>query len=205
MMLSTLTGQPCGNLPMLPQVVWIAFNVCGQPGCGPVAEAVALAERSGQRELMDETESAQELDIGGVAPAEAGSYVLIARLDRPVKIAVGRLGTFVFEAGWYAYAGSALGPGGLAARLEHHYRRDKTMQWHIDFLLAHAELVEVWWAVDKKRKECTWAAALRSVPGARVPVPNFGASDCKCLTHLVYFTQPPVFTNFARALSDLEF
>jgi Uri superfamily endonuclease len=154
---------------------------------------------------MDRPESSQELGIGEVAPSEPGSYVLILRLEHPARMAIGRLGTFEFEAGWYAYAGSALGPGGLAARLAHHYQRDKTMQWHIDYLLAHALLVEVWWAVDKKRKECTWAAALRSVPGARVPVPNFGASDCRCLTHLVQFGQQPAFTNFARALSDLEF
>ena len=139
------------------------------------------------------------------APSEPGSYVLILRLDNPTKVVVGKLGTFDFDAGWYAYAGSALGPGGLATRLAYHYRREKPKQWHIDYLMAYVELVEVWWAVDETRKECTWASALRSVPGGRVPAPNFGASDCRCLTHLVYFSRQPSFANFARALSDLEF
>lgn len=154
---------------------------------------------------MEPIEDRQELEIDNIAPSEPGSYVLILHLAQPARITVGKLGTFEFAAGWYAYAGSALGPGGLAARLTHHHRRDKTSHWHIDYLLAYAELVEMWWAVDNKRKECVWASALRSVPGARVPVANFGASDCHCLTHLIYFHQRPTFAHFSRALSDLEF
>jgi Uri superfamily endonuclease len=150
-------------------------------------------------------EQPQGSDIDNIAPPEPGSYVLIMRLDEAKRIRVGKLGTFSFDVGWYAYSGSALGPGGLAARLAHHYRPEKKLHWHIDYLLIEAELVEVWWAEDNKRKECTWASALRSVPGAKVPVPNFGASDCRCLSHLVYFGQQPAFASFSRALADLEF
>ena len=154
---------------------------------------------------MDPLEDRQELEIDKVIPPEPGSYVLILHLTQPTTIAIGKLGTFEFPAGWYAYTGSALGPGGLAARLAYHHRREKSFQWHIDYLLALAELVEMWWAIDNKRRECVWASALRSIPGARVPAPNFGASDCRCLTHLIYFTQQPVFAHFSRALCDLEF
>ncbi len=154
---------------------------------------------------MEPIEDRQELEISNIAPSEPGSYVLILHLAQSTKITIGKLGTFDFAAGWYAYAGSALGSGGLAARLTHHHRRHKTAHWHIDYLLAHAELVEMWWAVNNKRKECVWASALRSIPGARVPVVNFGASDCHCLAHLIYFNQRPTFAHFARALSDLEF
>ena len=150
-------------------------------------------------------EQPQDSGTGEMAPSEPGSYVLVTQLDRPSKITIGRLGTWEFESGYYAYAGSALGPGGLSSRLSYHARADKIMQWHIDYLLSQAQLVEVWYAVDRKRKECIWASALRSVPGGKVPVPSFGASDCRCLTHLVYFSQQPTFASFARALSDLEF
>ena len=154
---------------------------------------------------MDPIEDRQELEIDKVIPPEPGSYVLILHLAQPTTITIGKLGTFEFPAGWYAYTGSALGPGGLAARLAYHHRREKSFQWHIDYLLAQAELAEMWWAVDNKRRECIWASALRSIPGARVPVPNFGASDCRCLTHLIHFAQQPVFAHFSRALCDLEF
>ena len=155
--------------------------------------------------MQQPEEQPQDSGTGEMAPSEPGSYVLIMRLEEPTKITIGRLGTWEFEAGYYAYAGSALGAGGLAGRLSHHTRSDKPTQWHIDYLLVRACLVEVWYAVDKKRKECIWASALRSVPGGKVPVPSFGASDCRCLTHLVYFGQQPSFAGFARALSDLEF
>lgn len=154
---------------------------------------------------MDPIEDRQELEIDKVIPPEPGSYVLILHLAQPRTITIGKLGTFEFPTGWYAYTGSALGPGGLAARLAYHHRREKSFQWHIDYLLAQAELAEMWWAVDNKRRECIWASALRSIPGARVPVPNFGASDCRCLTHLIHFAQQPVFAHFSRALCDLEF
>jgi Uri superfamily endonuclease len=154
---------------------------------------------------VEPIEDKQELEVGDLAPPEPGSYVLIIHLAQPTTIGIGRLGSFEFSAGWYGYAGSAQGPGGLAARLSYHRRRNKTFHWHIDYLLVHAELVEIWWAVDIKRKECIWASALRALPGARVPVPNFGASDCRCLAHLVQLQQRPTFAHFARALSDLGF
>jgi len=154
---------------------------------------------------VEPTEDRQELEIGDVTPSEPGSYVLILHLARPTTIAIGKLGTFDFAPGWYAYAGSALGPGGLAARLAYHQRREKNFHWHIDYLLVHVNLVEIWWAVDRKRKECMWASALRAIPGARVPVANFGATDCRCLAHLIYFNRRPVFVHFSRALSDLGF
>ena len=46
-----------------------------------------------------------------------GAYALVLHLERKEEITVGRLGTFAFPAGYYLYAGSALGPGGLEARL----------------------------------------------------------------------------------------
>jgi Uri superfamily endonuclease len=154
---------------------------------------------------VESTDDRRELDLDGIAPDEPGSYILLLHLDHPARIAVGKLGTFDFETGWYAYAGSALGSGGLAARLDHHKEGGKSLHWHIDYLTAEAELVEVWWAIGDKRQECIWASALRAIPGARVPVPNFGASDCRCLTHLVYYGRRPTFAGFSRALSDLEF
>lgn len=153
---------------------------------------------------MEPTEDPQELGISNL-PSEPGSYVLVMYLAEPTTIAVGKLGTFEFDAGWYAYAGSALGPGGLAARLAYHQRPDKSFRWHVDYLLVHATLVEIWWAVENKRKECVWASALRAIPGARVPMPNFGASDCRCLAHLIRLKRQPTFANFSRGLSDLGF
>jgi Uri superfamily endonuclease len=105
--------------------------------------------------------------------------------EEETQITVGRLGTFRFPAGWYAYAGSALGPGGIRARLARHRRSEKRLHWHIDYLMAFCSLAESWEVTSSTRLECAWAAAAGQLPGARIAVPGFGASDCRCAGHLI--------------------
>lgn len=129
-----------------------------------------------------------------------GTYALVLNLLHPVAdICIGRLGRFHFPAGWYVYVGSARGAGGLAARLAHHLRPLESLHWHIDYLRAYASPVEIWYATGAQRRECAWARALLGFPGAFIPVPRFGASDCRCLTHLIHFALPPDLT-FTGAL-----
>ena len=133
-----------------------------------------------------------------------GTYALLLRLDDPELIQVGRLGKFAFPAGWYVYVGSARGPGGLAARLARHRRRradGKRLRWHVDYLRERARLVEVWNAVSEQRLECAWARVLAAAPGGEVPVPRFGASDCRCPAHLIHFAAHPV-DALSRVLAE---
>ena len=74
-------------------------------------------------------------------PRLAGTYVLMLGLPRLATIGVGRLGHFQFPVGWYAYAGSAHGPGGLAARISRHLRVPKPLHWHVDYLRQAASEV----------------------------------------------------------------
>ena len=129
-----------------------------------------------------------------------GSYALVLWLERGKEISVGKLGTFAFPAGYYLYVGSALGPGGLEARLDRHRRRDKKLRWHIDYLLEHAQLVEVWSAASTDRLECLWARAARELPGSEIPVPGFGSSDCHCPSHLIYLARKPAYEEFTAKL-----
>ena len=122
-------------------------------------------------------------------PGLPGTYALLLHIDAPVPLTVGRLGSFTFPAGAYVYVGSARGPGGLRARVRRHARADKRRHWHIDYLLGHARLAAVHAVVDAARRECAWAAALSRLPGAKVIAPGFGASDCRCPTHLLHFRQ----------------
>ncbi|MGB9879850.1 MAG: GIY-YIG nuclease family protein [Anaerolineae bacterium] len=117
---------------------------------------------------------------------QGGTYALILKLEKETQIRIGRLGTFSFPPGYYVYVGSALGSGGLQARLARHQRSDKKLHWHIDYLLAHARIVGIQVDHSGKRLECRWAQVLLSEPWARVVAPRFGASDCRCLTHLIY-------------------
>ena len=135
-------------------------------------------------------------------PDQPGTYVLILKLARPTTICVGRLGHLQFPSGWYAYAGSARGPGGLVARVSRHLRSPKTLRWHLDYLREHAQPIETWYAVGTQKRECTWAQTLSRLTGASIPIARFGASDCRCPAHLIHFTALPDLETFARAVRE---
>lgn len=132
-----------------------------------------------------------------------GTYALVLHLECGKEITIGKLGTFTFPAGYYLYVGSALGPGGLEARLARHRRRDKKLRWHIDYLLEHAQLVEVWSAALPGKLECVWAQAAQHLPGAEIPVPGFGSSDCHCSSHLIYLARKPTCEEFTAQIANI--
>jgi Uri superfamily endonuclease len=106
------------------------------------------------------------------------------------ELETGRLGRIHFNPGCYAYLGSALGAGGLEARISRHLRCGKRRHWHIDYLLESADVVRIWTIAGNQRLECTLARLLTTFRGARV-VAGFGASDCNCVSHLVALPRVP--------------
>ncbi|MGC9468299.1 MAG: GIY-YIG nuclease family protein [Anaerolineae bacterium] len=100
-------------------------------------------------------------------------------------ITVGALGTHFFPAGTYLYVGSAWGPGGLQARISRHLRGSLNAHWHVDYLRKHAQPIAVFLAPGT-RLECAWARYLTQHRGTQIVVPRFGASDCRCETHLFF-------------------
>jgi len=136
-------------------------------------------------------------------PARPGSYILFLHLLSSTQVAVGGLGQLSFQPGVYAYAGSARGPGGLAARAARHLRHPKPLRWHVDFLRAHARPLAIWWSEGNRSRECEWAAALARLPQARLPVAGFGASDCRCLAHLILLPALPTRAAFGREIGEM--
>jgi Uri superfamily endonuclease len=127
-------------------------------------------------------------------PREAGAYLLWLHLGQAQALAVGRLGSFSFPAGDYVYLGSAQGPGGLRGRLGRHLRGGGQRHWHIDYLRSAAELIGYGYSLSAAQPaalECGWSQKLAALPEAGVPVPGFGASDCRsgCEAHLVHFSE----------------
>ena len=117
-------------------------------------------------------------------PPEPGAYVLLIELGAPLALEVAGLPRAVLPAGRYAYCGSAYGRGGLKARIGRHLRADKAHRWHVDRLTAAGRIV-AFRAVPGGR-ECDLLDRLLEAPGAAVPVPGFGSSDCRaCPAHLL--------------------
>ncbi len=132
-------------------------------------------------------------------PRKPGTYALILYLAESREIRVGKLGRYLFPAGHYIYVGSAFGSGGLAGRLSHHLKpaaRLNHLHWHIDYLRQQASITQDWYSLEDRRREHEWAELMRQLPGVSVPVPRFGASDCRCLTHLVHSIERLEFQHF---------
>jgi Uri superfamily endonuclease len=134
--------------------------------------------------------------------AEPGTYALLLRADAEQTIAVGALGELTVRPGGYVYVGSAFGPGGVRARVRRHARADGARHWHVDYLRSGTTLEAVWYTHDPTRRECAWAAALRSRADVDVPLGGFGASDCDCSSHLVAVPSAPSFAAFRDRMQD---
>ena len=125
-----------------------------------------------------------------------GTYVLILNLKRDKRVIVGNskkaeLSPRLFQAGYYAYVGSAFGPGGLSSRIKRHLVKDKALIWNIDFLRKESGPVEVWVSDQKNRPEKQWAKILSDMNRGE-PIENFGnTDDVKSKTHLFYFKKQP--------------
>lgn len=104
-----------------------------------------------------------------------------------MRVCIGRLGEFDFPAGDYVYTGSAR--RNLEARIARHLRRDKRLRWHIDYLLAAPGVT-----VGEVRRSDVAECVLNQATAGRVPVPGFGASDCRqgCGSHLKFLGSPSV-------------
>lgn len=119
---------------------------------------------------------------------DCGAYRLVIELPEAALLTIGRLGRHRFAAGTYVYLGSAR--RALAARLSRHRRLAEQKagkhHWHVDQLLL--------WPASRLREaqavpggdECALARATAAAPGVSVPLPGFGASDCRngCPAHL---------------------
>ena len=110
------------------------------------------------------------------------TYCLLIRLKKAQEIEIGKLGSFEFPHGFYIYTGSALNK---PKRIERHFSKIKKKRWHIDYLLEKADVVKVFLSEEK---ECEVNKRIFQIPNASIIARKFGSTDCKCKSHLAYFT-----------------
>jgi len=128
-------------------------------------------------------------ESGVRAPSARGSYVLLIHLSRVLEFERPGL-RHRFAPGWYGYAGSARGPGGLRARIGRHFRAEKAVHWHVDSLTISADAILAF-AVEGG-SECALAASLLRSGLWRPSVAGFGSSDCRvCSAHLLELQEMP--------------
>lgn len=114
-----------------------------------------------------------------------GTYCLCINVEDVIRIKVGALGGIKFPNGSYIYVGSAL--NSLIPRLERHLKHSRgehdVTYWHIDYLLRdpRVSMESIYMNANGENLECLMAA---QVAEHGDPVPRFGCSDCKCVSHL---------------------
>jgi len=115
-----------------------------------------------------------------------GIYVMILRLETDLDLIIGKLGIINFKSGYYYYIGSALGTGGFK-RVTRHFNvasgKNLTRKWHIDYLLAHSDVICALLLPTDDALECRAAKELMEYSDI---IPGFGCSDCTCKTHLFF-------------------
>ncbi|MGD9347686.1 MAG: GIY-YIG nuclease family protein [Candidatus Aminicenantes bacterium] len=117
---------------------------------------------------------------------DAGIYVLVVSVAHPLWIKPGKLPEREFQKGIYFYIGRA--KQHLRGRLARHFRAEKKLFWHVDYLLQKASIAEIWCRLGFF-DECRIASAIIEVCGTTcAPIPGFGTSDCRCPSHLIYYS-----------------
>tara|TARA_B100000315_G_scaffold210567_1_gene206911 strand:- start:11330 stop:11788 length:459 start_codon:yes stop_codon:yes gene_type:complete len=126
----------------------------------------------------------QPIDIIEQITDQTGAYGFVVRLSQPLTLKIGKFDRVSLPKGLYFYGGSAFGPGGLKARLGRHIRPKSKLHWHIDHVTSVGKFVAA--AAIAKGSECRFVERALSMPGAVIPVPGFGSSDCRsCASHMV--------------------
>ncbi|NHK29998.1 MAG: GIY-YIG nuclease family protein [Asgard group archaeon] len=124
---------------------------------------------------------------------EKGTYILFFSNNLDAKIIVGSLGELFLEKGFYLYVGSAFGPGGLKKRIQRHLNPNKKIFWHIDYLSKNKQfiLINIIEIFSSIKEECLIVNFLLENIFSKdeiKSIKNFGSSDCKCKSHLLYYT-----------------
>ena len=127
-------------------------------------------------------------DLLGREIQDGGNYIVVLYMETERTIAVGSKGDVYFPAGYYLYVGSA--KHNLTKRLERHKRKRKKFHWHVDYLREAANFHAALAIRSTAALEHTIAAAIGRIADWRVD--GFGASDCRCDTHLFGMANDPL-------------
>ena len=167
----------------------------GKPGVG-IHAALLCGDPEG-RAVLASASIPVDLSHGELAESNRGNYLILLKIPISTEIITGALGPRLYAPGWYVYAGSAR--INLSARINRHLRKiRKQKHWHLDYLTPQAETIKALPILSYRNLECSLAAALEDLGGRAIP--GFGCSDCRCKSHLFYFTDPPMGN---RAFVDL--
>ncbi|AFK22539.1 DUF123 domain-containing protein [Pyrococcus sp. ST04] len=110
-----------------------------------------------------------------------GSYVLLLYLPADVTIKT-KGKTFFLRKGFYAYVGSAM--NSLEKRVMRHFKKNKKLHWHIDYLTLYAKPI-IAYLIPSDTKIEEELSQLISTLGEVIA--GFGSSDLSVKGNLFFF------------------
>ena len=161
----------------------------GRPAKVNIHTALIHCRDDGRASLAPES---IPIDLGAglmeLALSDGGNYLVLLNIDKPCTIEAGSLGKLDIKKGWYVYSGSAR--KNLSARIARHQRKlKKQKHWHLDYLTPWAQSIKTLPFMTFYNLECELAEDLKKLGGTGVR--GFGCSDCRCASHLYYFSEAP--------------
>lgn len=120
---------------------------------------------------------------GRYSATDSGTYVLLLKCLEDTIVTVGSLGEIPFKRGFYAYVGSAR--NGVSVRVKRHYKRNKKLKWHIDYITVNEGFKIVGYLFFGDYIE---SAISRILCNLLELVPRFGCSDTNDASHLFFAT-----------------
>ncbi|ASJ16777.1 endonuclease [Thermococcus chitonophagus] len=114
-----------------------------------------------------------------------GSYILLLYLPQDSEIKT-RAKIFALKRGYYAYVGSAM--NSLEKRVERHFKKEKRLHWHIDYLTLKTEPLTAYLIPSSVRLEEILSKEIAKIGEV---VRGFGASDLNVPGNLFYFNHDP--------------
>ena len=139
-----------------------------------------------------------------------GDYIILFSLTEIKECFIPKFGNQVISPGFYFYCGSAHGKGGLRSRILRHLDPGSKKFWHIDFLKGSLQPIEIWFQKTTEKSECKYSQLLQKRFSGKIPLKDFGASDCKnkCGSHLIWFPLDTdidkIFTHFSLIFGRFE-
>ncbi|MFX0015109.1 MAG: DUF123 domain-containing protein [Promethearchaeota archaeon] len=122
-----------------------------------------------------------------------GVYVIVLKIVHPYVIDTKRF-KWILKAGYYLYFGSARGKTStsLENRLARHFRFQKKIFWHIDYITSNSDtkIINAFYSVKPDITECSAFQEFKQNFQDVIIIPNFGSTDCKsyCGGHLFFLS-----------------
>ena len=136
-------------------------------------------------------------------PRVSGIYLLLILFLDNSKVNIGKFGDLVIRKGLYVYVGSAMGSGGLRARIGRHLKTNKKLKWHIDYILSdkNSRIVGIIFSRTSKKMESDMAECLIK-HGFKSIAPYLGATDYRYKKDKNYshFLSIPIFKDHLETI-----